>query len=407
MQRIPPVLLGPHLDLVEVTVPEEGDDTGVYELKIRAVKSLTCPHCQQTHVVRPLQPEPRTVHDLPYGDHPVHLEVHEGRAYCRATKREVLCVLPDRQGKATLALRRYLLRRYGREARAHLAAQTGLSEATIKAIQEQEIRATEQPSPPKQVYAIGVDDIYMKKGRYLVAVNLNSKKILQLAQVGTVIQGRASAVDLASFFKTLPEARVVALDMNAQQYQAAKDRWPKAKIVIDKRHLLQTIDRDLIDLAARVVLDWWDEYGDPVGGQQAVRTFGLGAYPYLALRALVLRRRRSLTPADHAAWVLLRREGPREGKIDTARMLWEAWLWREDLYDIIDVNLERTQGVEGLRRWRERATAWQKQWNPQDEYMTRPLRRILWARRGIRRTQKPTRSREGSPTPGPNSATRP
>lgn len=312
------------------------------------------------------------------------LKVTEGRAYCRATRQYIPCILPERQGKATTTLKRYLTRRYGREARIHLAIRTGLSESTIRNIQ----RAGSESAPamqlstplptPNRVTAIGVDDIYMQKGRFLVAVDLDSKKLLKLSQFGTTLQGRASALNLESFFANLPDARIVALDMNPEQYDAAKKRWPTARLVIDKRHLLQTIDRDLMELAARVVVGWWEEFGDSVGGQQAVRVFGTAAYPYLALRALVLRRRRSLTPADHAAWVLLRRERPREGAIDMTQMMWEAWLWREDLYDLFNVNLGKTQAAEGLDRWRRRVTAWQTQWK-QDEAIKPPLRRILWA----------------------------
>lgn len=375
MQRIPPVDAGDRLELVTATGPGTENDTCPYELTYRAVSVLICPHCGRPHRVG--RRSTVKVKDLPFGDHPVLLTVEEGSAYCRVARERLLCGLPDRQGTLTGALVRYLQRHFGQEPRRILARRTCVSEATIRQVQMKPHRTASLP--PENIDYLGVDDIYMLRGRYLVATDLSRQTIVALECVGTVVEGRASAVDMQTFFSRLPDVEVVTLDMHAQQMEEAKARWPTAKLVIDKRHLLGIVDRDLLRLVSEVVFGRFVDLGDMIAAQQAVRSFGLKAYPYLSLRALVLRRRRNLTPADHAAWTLLLLEGRNNPRSPT-QQLWQAYQWREALYEVYDASKPAAVIRTGLERWKERVEDWRRQGEnePPDNA---PFPRISWAMR--------------------------
>jgi hypothetical protein len=209
---------------------------------------------------------------------------------------------------------------------------------------------------------LGLDDLYLFKQRFVVATDLDTGKLLLLEPGAPMIQGKADQMNFDQILQRLPTPKNVALDMHQEQMEAVKRTWKNARVVIDKRHLLQTIDRDLIELVGNVVLVWRSQTSDSFSVPQALRPFGAAAYPYLALRTLVLRRQALLTPADHAAWLLLRREG------GEAQRLWEAYQWREALYDIYDERLTGTHFVEELEvtrfeaqleRWRREVQAWQ------------------------------------------------
>ena len=261
----------------------------------------------------------------------------------------------------------------GHEPVRQLAARVGLTPGQVHRLQRA-LSASEVLQKPKRVTHLGLDDLYLNKGQHLIAIDLAEQKILALAPVGTILQGRAGEIDVDGFLKDLPDAEVVTLDMNLLQMAAARRRWPNAMFVIDKRHLLQTLDRDLLTQAANVILGRQDAAGDPIGTKQAVKSFGIKAYPYLALRSLVLRRQSNLTPADLATWALLRREG------GAAQILWEAYQWREALYDLYDARLSTPVIREGLTRWRDGLRIWQRRHVGQGEhYYGAPLGRIRWA----------------------------
>lgn len=370
MQRIPPIWLGERFELVAVTVPDDTDDVTPYVAELQP-RLPPCPHCGTIHALAGSKQE--MVADLPYGDHPVLLKVNTGRTYCRRAKHYERYDYPREESSCTDALYRYLLRRLGHEPHRHLAQRVGLSPSQVHRLQRQQA-PDGQGARPERVTYLGLDDLYIFKGQHLIAIDLAEQKILALQSVGTVIQGRAGQIDIPQFLKALPDADIVTLDMHASQMAAAKQRWPDATFVIDKRHLLQILDRDLIAQAEKVILGRSEVLGDPVGSQQAVKTFGIKAYPYLALRTLVLRRQHNLAPADLAAWTLLRREGGQ------AQVLWESYQWREALYNVYDARLPQEVMVAGLQRWRERLCAWQNSHIGEGEsYYGAPLGRIRWA----------------------------
>ncbi|WP_185974664.1 transposase [Deinococcus detaillensis] len=378
--------LGDQLTLVEVLLPAEGDETGPYDVVVRAVETVLCPHCQGRHAVR--HDPPITVLHLPFGDHPVRLTITEGRATCPDTGLLVMCELPDRQGRVTGALARYIVRRRGLEPQRGLAARLLLSPSAVQRLHDAARRRLSSPAdqsprtvPEPEVSRIerlGLDDIYIAKSRFLVAVDLDTGRILALRKVSSIIQGKADQVDLPGFMTDLPETKQVALDMNVEQFQAAKARWPSAIFVVDKRHVLQVVDRDVLTLAARVMLERWED--DAIGQAQALRQFGAAAYPYLSLRTLVLRRWRNLTPADLAFWALLKVEGG-ESATSPPQLLWRAYLFREALYELYDVTRPPSDFKRGLELWREDVRQWSQRVKDPSTGVSAPLGRILWALR--------------------------
>lgn len=368
MQRIPPYSLESGFDLVRYTTP--GSAHQPFQVVLEHASERYCVACAVNHPVKFWRQ--RRIHDVPYDGHPVVLLVTEGRWRCPVTRqRHELAYDVDRLC-CTPALRHYLSRQRGRMTVRALAQETGLSSAKISRLQQQDRERRPEPEPVRRVARLGLDDIYIQQGQHLIAVDIDTQRVLALQRVGTVSQGRAGDIDVAAFLRGVPEADIVALDLHPGQYAAARQRWPEATLVIDKRHLLAIIDREVLEQAARVVLDWHAEDDDPLSAQRVIGKFGAAAYPYLALRTLVLRRHSALTAADHVMWSLLRRQQGEEG-----RLLWEMYQWREALYDLYDRD---RRDPDTLTTWLRALQRWQAERRPEARSSYRqPLGRIRWA----------------------------
>lgn len=338
---------------VKWNVPPDEDDTSPYLGEVAFLRH-ECKECGFEHVL--CVSLIRRVFDVPFGDHPVIFEFTEGHTRCPKTGQETEYKSRDKQ--CTARLIRYLQRHHGHEPHRALAQRVGVTPSQVLKYQKQ----VEVREPQREVVNLGLDDLYLFKQRFVVATDLDTGKLLLLEPGAPMIQGKADQMNFDQVLKQLPTPTNVAVDMHREQLAAVERTWPDATVVIDKRHLLQTIDRDLLELVGNVVLVWRSQTSDSFSVPQALRTFGAAAYPYLALRTLVLRRQALLTPADHAAWLLLRREG------GEAQRLWEAYQWREALYDIYDERLTGTYFVEELEttrfeaeleRWKREAQAWQ------------------------------------------------
>lgn len=349
-----------------------GSDNAPFIITLKAPTQINCPHCGEEHPLK-LRP-PIDVHDLPFGDHPVILVIQEGRYRCPTQRRTFDFHYPERTGKLTRRLIRYLQRHQGRLPHRDLAAKVGLSASQVLRIQK---TAVDGPTLPDSIKNLGLDDIYINKAKYLVAVNLDTGQLLKLHRLANIQEGRADRVTFEGFLNDLPETDNIALDMHADQLAAARARWPEATIVIDKRHLLQTIDRDLLSIVRQVILG---RHGDnQYSARQAVRQFGAAAYPFLYLTSLAQRRRRHLTPADYAAWTLIRQESKSSQAVLPGRILWDAWCYREALYDLYDPSIPAQQFETGLKRWRVTVKAWQQEVGAGLPPAEQPLNRILWA----------------------------
>jgi hypothetical protein len=346
-------------------VPPEGDDTSPYLCEVTFLRPV-CAECGVQHELN--ANPPRRVYDLPSGDHPVILEITEGHTCCPQTGQVVLYKAPHEH--CTDRLIRYLQRHHGHETHRELAKRVGVTPSQVLKYQKRaEIR-----EPQREVVNLGLDDLYVFKQRFVVATDLDTGKLLLLEPGAPMIQGKADQMDFDQVLAKLPKPQSVAVDMHQGQLDAVKRTWPNATVVIDKRHLLQTIDRDLIQLVGNVVLVWRSQNSESFSVPQVLRPFGAAAYPYLALRTLVLRRQALLTPADHAAWLLLRREA------GEAQLLWEAYQWREALYDIYDARLTGTRFEEELKRWRREIGTWRESVSSNGHDGRRTLfSRILWA----------------------------
>ena len=348
-------------------IPHRDDDTAPYVLDVRP-EVRQCEVCGEQHRLTRIRQ--RDLADLPYGDHPVILRLTEGRTYCRRGKRYETYYWPEPRFY-TRALARYLQRRMGTEAHRRLAERVGLSPSQVRKAQHEWLP---KRSLPTFVEHLGLDDLYILKQRHLVAIDVPRQRLLALQPVAMALEGQADQFNFDTFLAELPDAGLVSLDMHAEQMQAARRRWPEATLVIDKRHLLQLIDRDLLSMVHQLITGRWEQLGDPIGQRRALRMFGAAAYPYLALRTQVLRRQAHLTPAELASWTLIRREG------QAGRQLWEAYQFREALYQLYDPALPPRLMAPGIERWAAQVEKWQTQLQSADGY-SKPLGRIAWALR--------------------------
>lgn len=358
MHRIPGVQLPDTLRLVSAQGPGQGDDEGPYVLHIVPAPSVPCPGCAQS--LKPRVVRQREIADLPVGDHPVLLKVATGTARCRRCRTSVACDLSAEllygERPLTADLARYLQRHMGKVTLRALSARTGLSQHQIRAAQRSQTTAmTVQVTEADRVEYLGLDEIFILKAKYLVAVDYSAEpRLIRLVRATSSEQGRSNQSIPPDFFAGLPEAKVVSVDLNQEQLRGAKERWPRARIVVDRRHLIEILNRDLIRIVQAIVQSRYSHFPTDQFAKRAVRAFGDGSAPYLSLSHLVLRRARNLTPADTAKWLLVRAESK------MGSVLYEAYLWREALHDLYDARLNEL-GLHGaLADWIRRFLAWQK-----------------------------------------------
>jgi transposase len=204
-----------------------------------------CARCGQVHLVAHDAHEV-TVQDLPMTGRVVYLHFEKARVRC-CGRRPELEHLPwvEKNSQQTVRLKWSIYEECKDSPVKAVAARHNLSWGTVKSIDKELIELGLSKRDLSGLRRLGIDEVAMaKRHRYLTVVtDLRARKVVWVGE------GRKSR-NLAGFFRPLPEATrrridVVAIDM-WEAYRKSVKKWlPNAKIVFDKFHVIEHLNKAL------------------------------------------------------------------------------------------------------------------------------------------------------------------
>lgn len=243
----------------------------------------------------------------------------------------------------TEALARYVTR-HSWDTTDELRLRTGLPNSRIQSLRRP---PSEQPAAPAAIDVLGIDELYLDRRRFAVITDITARRLLRFVPVATTIDGLSDRIQVRDVLTELPTPRVVTLDMNPTVLQTVREVWPEVRVLIDKRHALRTADRAFSHLIGFILNRRLDRDPGATGP-----FFGEAAFQRHRLMHLVTKRSASCTAVDIAQWHLIRLEEPK---------LWQAYLFREQLYDLLSFQTDAREFRNALVAWQVAVRDWLKQ----------------------------------------------
>jgi len=229
---------------VRVVREEERDEEITVGVEYRA-PSARCPRCgQETSKVHSTRRQRKR--DQRLRDKPVFLVLYKRRFRCLRCRK--VFTEPD----PLFGVRRRSSRRFrehlGREALhqtvRHVAQKERVGESLVRrCVTEEAQRLLAVPEKPPPGRVLGLDEFSIRKGQvYDTAImDIEAKRVLG------VVSGHRQE-EIQGFLEHLPEpekVEVVVMDMHEPFRQAVELCLPKAKVVVDKFHVLLHVNRAL------------------------------------------------------------------------------------------------------------------------------------------------------------------
>jgi len=234
------------LRLPEVRVIREKET--VQEIRVEVeyrAKSALCPRCgQRTSKVHSAHPQNKR--DRRLWDKPVFLVVRKRRFRCLGcgkvfTEPDPVC---GARRRSSQRFRRHLGQEALHQPVRHVAWEEGVGESLVRRCVTEEARQLlEVPDNPPPARVLGLDEFSIRKGQVYdtAVVDIERKQVLG------VVSGHRQG-EVAAFFDALPESeqvKVVVMDMHEPFRQAVELCLPRAKVVVDKFHVLMHVHRAL------------------------------------------------------------------------------------------------------------------------------------------------------------------
>ena len=234
------------LGLPEVRVIRDGEMAReiTVEVEYRA-RSVLCPHCgRRTAKVHSTSLQNKR--DRRLWDKPVFLILHKRRFRCLGcgkvfTEPDPVC---GSRRRTSQRFRRHLGQEAIHQPVRHVARGEGVGEALVRrCVTEEAKRLLEAPDKPSPARILGLDEFSIKKGQVYdtAVVDLEHKRIIG------VVSGHRQG-EVAAFFDALAgseKVEVVVMDMHEPFRQAVELCLPRAKVVVDKFHVLMHVHRAL------------------------------------------------------------------------------------------------------------------------------------------------------------------
>ena len=209
---------------------------------------LKCGNCHSRDVIRFGYKE-RRFKLLPVGSRKVELVVEIPRLQCKGcgSVRQPRLVFAEPKKHYSRSLERFVIDLCHVASIQDVAALTGLSWDTVKAIHKRHLQRQYRSFDLQHVRAIAIDEIYLgKKRKYLTLVmDLASGRVLHVGR------GKGKAA-LSGFWRRLKRSKAhiqaVATDMASGYMAAVLEHLPEADLVLDHFHLVKWFNEKLSTL---------------------------------------------------------------------------------------------------------------------------------------------------------------
>lgn len=240
------------LGIPQVTIERaEIQETEIHLYVKTCSESAICPLCHSVSRELHQNNSVRVIRDLPLSGKPCYLHVSSRRFWCAQ------CSLPFNEPLDFVDPYRSYTKRY--EAHiyefvrqnniSYVEVLEGLSYEVVERIFLREAKRRIAPEPFKGLRKLGLDEIAERKGRKaydLIFYNLETGKPVE------VLQGRTKQ-QLIDYLKALPEEvkfgiEEVCIDMWRPYAQAVVEVLPHAELVVDRFHVMQSVNKGLKEL---------------------------------------------------------------------------------------------------------------------------------------------------------------
>lgn len=213
-----------------------GDDGGIlYTMQSNAI-SPTCPKCQ-SKLVNKHAKTTRFVRDLSSFGHQVGLDIEGYRYKClkcgKVFSEEYDSVEP--RSKITTRLKEYIQAESLRRPFAQIAEEFGLSVPTVRNIFMDHVELMDQGREFLAPKVLGIDEVHLNHEMRAIFVDIENLRILEMTKT-------RSKAAVSAFLSSIPnndKIQVVSIDMHRPYLEAIHDVLPKAKVVIDKFHVVE------------------------------------------------------------------------------------------------------------------------------------------------------------------------
>jgi len=240
----------PYYEVVHAEITQE-----TIELEIQStLKYIPCPSCQEScssiH-----ENHPRRIRDLPISGKACYLRFVRRRFFCQR------CQKPFSEPLDFVDLRRDYTKRYQamifnmvRENNilsVHRLEQ--LSFDQIESIFLDEAKKRIPQNPYKHLKRLGVDEIALRKGKgnyVLILSNLDTGHVIDVLQNRTKETLKSSLIRIPEAIRS--EVSEVCIDMWQPYDDVCSDCFAKAKIVIDRFHVMQALNVELKELKNQI-----------------------------------------------------------------------------------------------------------------------------------------------------------
>ena len=213
---------------------------------------LKCAACQSREVIRFGHKE-RRFKLPPVGSRQVEIVVEIPRLQCKhcGTVRQSRLAFADAKKHYSRSLERYVIDLCHVTSIEKVAALTGLSWDTVKAIHKQHLQRQYKSFDLKDLRYLSIDEIYLGRKRKFVTlvVDLSSGRVIHVGQ------GKGKSA-LKGFWQRLKRSKAqieaVATDMASGYMAAVLEHLPEAELVLDHFHLVKWFNDKLTTLRRQV-----------------------------------------------------------------------------------------------------------------------------------------------------------
>ena len=264
--------------------------------------------------------------DTPLHGKRVHLIVKRQRYSCQSCQQTFQQLLPDMDEKRTMTKRlTEFIQRLSLEKKfTEIAEEVGVNEKTVRNIFREHVEALDSTRTITAPEWLGVDELHLLGDFRAMLTAPGEKKILDLLEK----RDKATVLKWMMALPNRENVKVVTMDMHRPYREAANAAFPDAQCVVDVFHVVRMANKaaDSLRIALKDDLE-------PKVRRQLKRD-----------RWIMQARRRSLKASDLMMLKSWERIVP---------MLYQAWVAKEDFYEIYEKATSREEALELWDLWLE------------------------------------------------------
>ena len=237
----------PALHIDKFLMPKDGGNIMLFLTSVNKQDfDSDCPFCKaKTEIIRAGKGKPRLVHDVIRNNYRVDIAILPQLYRCKKCDQRFTAPIEgiEESRQMTTRLLEYLKKECFLQSHTDLAERCGFSIETIQNIMDEQIEYYDEQRrihPPKAPKVLGIDEKHITYEMRGTLVDVENGTLLELLENNKPATMQNAIKGLEGWDTSI---KVVTTDMNNSYIKWLVDLLPKAKIVIDKFHVIQDIQK--------------------------------------------------------------------------------------------------------------------------------------------------------------------